>query len=227
MTETYKIIRNYVFLERFVTTQNRSIKKWAFWAFCSCLRNNEPSRRIRYHIAIHYLATHRLHLSFMTIQQVSIKVRFKICSITAKLTKVAFFLCMTDHITVFDFQRKTTYARGAICVIDIYIFWLLGVQGVQKCKPRQATPPGGGVSLGVVWEKFWDIQNVAWGHNSISFKFQPSRSNTTPGAVWRRCKITPNTPLSTMRAGEWGEFLSSSPVGKLGELPRLWNVEKS
>jgi hypothetical protein len=81
--------------------------------------------------------------------------------------------------------------------------------------------------LGVVLEEFWDIQNVAWGHNSLSFKFQPSRSNTTPGAVWRRCKITPNTPLSTMRADDSGKYLSLSPVGKLAELPRLSNAEKS
>jgi hypothetical protein len=129
--------------------------------------------------------------------------------------------------TVFDFQRKTTYARGAICVIDIYIFWLLGVQGVQKCKPRRATPPGGGVSLGVVWEKFWDIKNVASGHDSLSFEFQASRSYTTPGAVWRRCKITPNTPLSGLRAFETRKFLSSSPVGNEGELRQLPNIEKS
>ncbi len=129
--------------------------------------------------------------------------------------------------TLFDFQIKRTYARGTLRREDIYIFWFPEVQGVQKYKFRRATPLGGGVSLGVVLEEFWDIQNVAWGHNSLSFKFQPSRSNTTPGAVWRRCKITPNTPLSTMRADDSGKYLSLSPVGKLAELPRLSNAEKS
>jgi hypothetical protein len=111
--------------------------------------------------------------------------------------------------------------------VDIYIFWLPGVQGVQKCKSRRATPPGGGVGLGVVLEKFWDIQNVAMGHNSLSFKFQASRSNTTPGAVRWRCKITPNTPFFVLGALEGSRFISSGPLGNDIELPQLSNVEKS
>jgi hypothetical protein len=136
-------------------------------------------------------------------------------------------LMISSHPTEFLFRSKRYQFRRLLNPIHIYIFWLPEVQGVQKCKFRRATPSGGGVSLGVTLEKFWDIQNVVRVHNSLSFKFQAPRSNTTPGAVWRKYKITPNTPLSTMRAFETCKFLSSSPVGNQGDLPQLLNVEKS
>ncbi len=138
-----------------------------------------------------------------------------------------YIILLVTKILEFLFRSKRYQFRRLLNPIHIYIFWLPEVQGVQKSKSQWATPPGGGVSLGVALEKFWDIQNVARSHNSLRFKFQAPRSNTTPGAVWRRCKITPNSSLSTMRAFETCKFLSSSPVGNQGDLPQLLNVEKS
>ncbi len=119
------------------------------------------------------------------------------------------------------FVQNTHQFRWPIYPINIYIFWLPEAQGVQICKRRRATPPGGGVSLGVGLEKFWDIQNVARGQNSLSSKFQPSRSNTTPGALRRRCKFNPITPFSVLGALEARRHISSSQVGNAGDLPQL------
>jgi hypothetical protein len=75
--------------------------------------------------------------------------------------------------------------------------------------------------LGVALETFWDIQNVEQCRDSLSFEFQASMLYTTPGAVCRRCKITPNTPFSGLRALEARRHISSGLVVNEGDLPQL------
>ncbi len=52
------------------------------------------------------------------------------------------------------FQIKRHQLNGPMYPLDICIFRLPGVQGVQKSKFHRATPPGGGVGFSVALEKF-------------------------------------------------------------------------